>query len=168
MVAEILINEFPPPQGYVDFDSTLGQPIYVLPSEASQRPRIVSQTVLSNRIILNVGDFPLIDEEGNEIDLHPVTYDETGAAVTAPRYPDLVTLIVTPQEAVTLNFLIYSGAQLTLALRSPTDAEVIETNSVTLNYFMNTYSVPLPDKLPYGITPSINELAPPELPNGLH
>ena len=112
--------------------------------------------------------FMYSDEEGNEIDLHPVSYDETGAPVTPPRYPDLVTLIVTPQEAVTLNFLIYSGAQLTLALRSPTDADVIETNSVTLNYFMNTYSVPLPEKLPYGMTPSINELAPPELPNGLH
>jgi len=168
LVAQILTSEPVSPQGYVDYDSSLGQPLYVLPSSESQGPRIVSQTVLSNRIVLNVGDFPLVDEEGNVIELYPVTYDETGMPVDPPRYPDLVTLIVTPQEAVTLNFLIYSGAELTLALRSPTDAEVIETSSVSLNYFMNTYSIPLPDKLPYGLTPSIDELAPPELPNGMH
>ncbi len=168
LVAQTASGEFVSPQGYVDFDSSLGQPLYVLPSEANQRPRIVSQTVLSNRIILNVGDFPLIDENGNVVEIYPVVYDEEGVAIEAPRYPDLVTLIVTPQEAVTLNFLIYSGAQLTLALRSPTDGEVIETNSVSLNYFMNSYSIQVPDKLNYGMDPSIDELAPPELPNGLH
>ncbi len=168
LVAQVITDEIASPQGYADFDATLGQPLYILPSETSQRPRIVSQTILSNRIILNVGDFPLIDAEGNVVEIHPVTYDETGAPIEPPRYPDLVTLIVTPQEAVTLNFLIYSGAQLTLALRSPTDADVIETNSVTLGYFMNVYSIPLPDKLSYGLAPAVDELAPPELPNGLH
>jgi len=168
LVAQTATGEFVSPQGYVDYDSALGQPLYVLPSEASQRPRIVSQTVLSNRIILNVGDFDLVDENGNVVDLYPVTYDETGAPIEELRYPDLVTLIVTPQEAVTLNFLIYSGAQLTLALRSPSDGDVVETNSVSLKYFMNTYSIQVPDKLNYGLTPSVDELIPPELPNGMH
>ncbi|MDH5508240.1 MAG: hypothetical protein OEZ02_13540, partial [Anaerolineae bacterium] len=81
--------------------------------------------------------------------------------------PDIVTLIVTPQESVALNYLIYSGAQLTLALRARGDNGVLPTDAVTLQYLMDVYRIPFPVKLPYGNEPRIDLLKPPVLINDL-
>jgi hypothetical protein len=43
--------------GRTELDPTLGQPIYVIPSEA-QRPRLVSQTLIQDAIVLQPGNFP--------------------------------------------------------------------------------------------------------------
>jgi pilus assembly protein CpaB len=76
-----------------------------------------------------------------------------------------VTLIVSPQDAISLNYLIYSGAQLTLALRSAGDASRIETEAVTLQFLLDQYNIPVPVKLPYGLEPRIDVLKSPDLPN---
>jgi pilus assembly protein CpaB len=81
------------------------------------------------------------------------------------RLPDVITLIVTPQDAITLNYLIYAGAELTLVLRSAGDEAIIDTQAVTLQYLLDQYDIPVPVKLPYGIEPRVDELVPPELPN---
>jgi len=82
-----------------------------------------------------------------------------------PAPPDVITLIVTPQDAVTLNYLIYSGAQLTLALRNPNDAAADGTEAVTLSYLLDQYNIPIPVKLPYGSQPAVDALVPPVLTN---
>jgi len=79
----------------------------------------------------------------------------------------VITLIVTPQDAVTLNYLVFSGAQLTLALRSPGDADRPPTEAATLDYLLKTYQIPVPVKLPYGMEPRVDRVQPVKLPNDL-
>lgn len=162
------------PQGRADIDPVLGEFFYYVPSEP-QRPRIVSQTVLYNTTILNVGNFTLVDEQGREIAIVTpkptlTAAQETGEeSVPTPKPPgteppDVVTLVVRPQEAVTLNFLVYSGAQLTMALRSRGDEVVEPTLPVTLGFLMTNYNIPSPEKLLIGLNPSVDVLLPPLLP----
>jgi Flp pilus assembly protein CpaB len=159
------------PAGRAEQDTILNQPFYYVPSE-EQRSRIVSQTVLQNIVVLNVGTFPIYNEEGEEVQLVTPTPEgfEEGEEDVAPRGPeqlppDIVTLIMWPQDAVTLNFLIYSGAEITLALRSAGDDTQTLTDAVTLQYLMDVYRIPLPAKLPYGLEPRIDELEAPVLEN---
>jgi pilus assembly protein CpaB len=155
-------------------DGFLDQPFYYVPSEA-QRPRLVSQTVLQNVVVLNVGTFPIFNEEGEPVQLATPTPvgaqpQEEGEEAVVPQTPtleppDIVTLIMWPQDAVTLNFLIYSGAEITLALRAAGDDTQTLTDAVTLQYLMDVYRIPLPAKLPYGLEPRIDDLEAPVLEN---
>jgi len=130
-------------QGNAVLDPSLQQPLYTYPSE-SQRPRLVSQTLVQDAIVLGVGDFLLPGE--------------LKAATT--QYPDTITLIVAPQDAVTLNYLIYAGAELTLVLRRSGDTQRVQTEAVTLQYLMDQYNISLPAKLPYGTDPRMDVATP--------
>ena len=148
-------------QGRTELDTTLNQPVYVVPSE-DQRSRLVSQTLVQDAVVLWVGEFP---EDGN-ISQMPTPTPETApveegeaAAVTAPR-PTLITLIVSPQDAVTLNYLMLSNAKLNLALRGAGDEQLIETEAVTLQFIMDQYKIPYPAKLPYGLDSSSSSQSP--------
>lgn len=157
LVAQIIGGGAPIGRGIVD--STTGQPLYVIASE-TQRPRLVSQTLIQDIVVLHVGNFFYTDETGAEVT------NSLGAAViadgtTIPEPPDLLTLIVSPQDAVTLNYLVYSGAKLTLALRAASDTSIITTEAVTLEYLLSTYNIPVPTKLPYGLQPRIESLLTP-------
>ena len=178
IVAQSATGEFVSPQGRGELDASLNQPFYLVPGEPLQRPRVVSQTVLFNKLVLHVGDFPLLDEGGNEVE--PVTPEDVQAEAEAaaqgeqtkpksdqPNVPDIITLIVSPQEAVTLNYLIYTGAQLTLALRSPLDESSTPTDAVSVQYLLDTYRIPVPVKVPYGFQPPTYRLAPPVLENDI-
>jgi pilus assembly protein CpaB len=68
----------------------------------------------------------------------------------------MVTLIVTPQDAVTLNYLMLSGAKLNIVLRSAGDPTRVDTEAVTLQFLMDQYRIPNPAKLPYGTEPRID------------
>lgn len=146
-------------------DPILQQTFYLVPSE-SQRPRLVSQSLIQDVLVLHVGDFDLEEPEPE-----PVVVVEEGQPTPTPTpkvaipTPDLITLVVSPQDAVTLNYLIYSGAQLTLALRPPNDSTVAQTQAVTLDYLVNSYQISLPVKLNFGIEPRVDDLVPPILKN---
>lgn len=149
--------------GFVDEQT--GQPFYAVPSEP-QRPRLVSQTLLQDIVVLHVGNQLYTDSAGNEVEQPTTTTIDpnTGAEVEVPAAvepPDIITLIVTPQDAVTLNYLIYTGAQLNLALRATGDDSVISTEAVTLEFLLNNYNIPVPSKLPFGLTPRIDTLISP-------
>lgn len=169
--------------GRTAIDPLLEQTLYVVPSEA-QRPRLVSQTLLQDAIVLGVGDFPLKDEVEDKPEptptAPPATDDETidpNAEYTSeypvegevikeePKLPDLITLIVAPQDAVTLNYLIYAGSQLTLALRPSGDDTRVQTEATTLDFLLTQYNIPVPVKVPYGMQPRVDDLMPPMLPN---
>lgn len=178
IVAQSATGEFVSPQGRGELDASLNQPFYLVPGEPLQRPRVVSQTVMFNKLVLHVGDFPILDEQGNEVE--PVTAEDIQAEEQAaqgeqqeqpepdrPNVPDIITLIVSPQEAVTLNYLIYTGAQLTLALRSPLDEGTSPTDAVSIQYLLDTYRIPVPVKVPYGFEPPVYRLGPPELENDI-
>ncbi len=136
-------------QGRTELDTTLNQPVYVVPSEG-QRSRLVSQTLVQDAVVLWVGEFP---EDGNITQMPtpvPDTAPAEGETTTTPR-PTLITLIVSPQDAVTLNYLMLSNASLNLALRGAGDSQLIETEAVTLQFIMDQYRIPYPTKLPYGL-----------------
>ncbi|MEK6222884.1 MAG: hypothetical protein N2D54_11615, partial [Chloroflexota bacterium] len=172
-VAQSITGGLSSPAGRAELDNALSEPFYYVPSEP-QRPRLVSQTVIFNKVVLHVGDFPLLDEKGDEVGVEPESAPEEvqegeATPVPAPEIlpPDIVTLIVSPQEAVALNFLIYSGGELTLALRAKGDEAVLPTDAVTLQYLMDVYRIPSPVKLGVGISPRVDVLEPPILTNDI-
>lgn len=159
--------------GQAVVDDVLKQPIYNVPSE-SQRPRMVTQMIMQNLQVLHVGSFPLpAQSTTDELVSQPATTAATltpvpaGAqAATAPVHPDIVTLMVTPQDAVTLTYLIYNGAQITLTLRNPNDQQAIkQPSAANLEYLLTQYNIPIPAKLPYSLQPRIDQLEQPKLPN---
>jgi pilus assembly protein CpaB len=77
----------------------------------------------------------------------------------------LITLVVNPQDAVTLNYLVYAGSQLTLALRPSGDDTRVQTEATTMDFLLKQYNIPVPVKLPYGMEPRVDDLLPPQLVN---
>jgi Flp pilus assembly protein CpaB len=148
-------------QGRAEQDQTIGKPVYLQPSEA-QRPRLVAQTILQDVMVLSVGETTQIPVVSAQATPTPAGNQQTTAAT--PVKPKIVTLIVTPQDAITLNYFLYAGAQMNLALRGAGDEQRVKTDSVTLQYAMDTYSITIPAKQPYALEPSKSELT---LPTGL-
>lgn len=140
------------PQGRLELDPSLQQPFYLVPAEP-QRPRPTCQMLLQDVVVMKRGNFPL----------------ELGSAAAqaqpegeAPR-PDIVTLIVSPQDAVTLVYLTYTNAELSLAQRNPSDQARQATEAATLQFLLSQYNIPVPPKLPYALPRT--DLSPPSLPN---
>ena len=138
-------------QGRTELDPTLNEPIYVQPSEA-QRPRLVCQNVIQDAIILRVGDFPIdgVEKVTTEPTPEPVAGQEQVAPEPIPD-PDIVTLIVSPQDAILMSYLRQSNISYTLALRNPNNIQEIVTDAVTQQYLMDQKDIPLPAKLPFGL-----------------
>lgn len=146
-------------------DSTSLGPVVVSPSER-QRPRLVTQMTIQDALIIHMGNFP---PDGRFIGVPPtptpvpVEGEEGGAGTpppptpTPPR-PDIVTLGVTPQEAVVLTWLIEARVPVTLALRSASDTARVGTSEVTLDYLMAQYGISLPGKRPFAIEPAITSI----------
>lgn len=147
-------------QGRTELDPTFTKPIYVIPSE-TQRPRLVCQVALQDVTVLNLGNFTL--------DVEPVTpqTDPNAQPVTTVQTdrPDIITLMVTPQDSIALNYFVYSGAVFSMTLRNPNDNSRIDAQSATLTSILTQYNISLPSKLPYAQNTRIDFLAPPLLPN---
>ena len=79
----------------------------------------------------------------------------------AVELPDIITLIVSPQDAVALTYLMYGGAKFTFTLRAPDDSTRIETEAATLQYILSQYAIPVPAKLPYVMQPRVDTLPDP-------
>jgi Flp pilus assembly protein CpaB len=144
--------------GRIDLDPTLNQAIYFIPSE-SQRPRLVSQMILQDIQVLHVGNFSLTAE----VQTTPAADGQPAPTPAPVGRPDIITLIVTPQDAVSLTYFLYSNTKLTLTLRAPDDTTRAETEAATLSYLTQQYGISIPAKLPYGIQPRIDSLVEPGL-----
>jgi pilus assembly protein CpaB len=153
--------------GRAEIDPVLGQAVFVMPIEA-QRPRMSSQMLLQNAMVLQIGDFPLPGQattQQAEAQPTPAAGRPAQEQQEAPEpvLPVVVTLIVSPQDAVTLNYLMFSGAKLTLALRNPRDTTTLQINSVTLDFVIGQYGIQVPARLPYGLHPRMDDLVLPTL-----
>lgn len=148
-------------QGRLELDPSVQQPYYLIPSEA-QRPRTVCQTLLQDVVVLRLGDFPL---SGTTVVTEEQQPQDPNAQQAAPVKPDLVTLIVTPQDSVTLSYLVYTNAKISLALRNPTDQSRLATEASTLQFLLSQYNIPVPAKLPYALHPALTALISPTLAN---
>ena len=139
-----------------------GESIYMIPSE-SQRPRLATQIIIPSATVLHIGDFGYGDNALGAGELpapEPTPIAAEGEVVAPPveKPPDNITLIVSPQEAVNLTYLIDSGVEISLALRSAGDSTVIDTETATMQFFLDDYSIPLPAKLPYGLAPRVDDV----------
>ncbi len=172
------------PEGRSFTDDELGLPFYVIPSEA-QRARLVSQMLIKDAVVLYVGTFPLTDqqlmsptppanEEGQEGAPEGQQQQQQQQPQQPPPQPqmpqvppDIITLVVSPQEAVTLKYLMDRQVTMTLALRAGGDTTDISTEAVTLSYVLGTYGIVVPAKLPYDINPGLEKVTPPTLQNDI-
>lgn len=146
-------------QGKVEIDNTLLQPFYPIPSEP-QRPRMACQLILQDIKVMKLGNFSLQPASAQE----SATPSPEQAQQQAS--PDIVTLIVNPQDSISLNFFVYSSAILTLTLRHPDDHSLIDAQMINLSSLLAYYGISgPPPKLPYGLQPQIDILEPPTLPN---
>jgi len=147
--------------GRTELDGTLSQPVYVQPSEA-QRARIVSQVLISDATVLGVGDFNQIVKAASQVSAAATPTPAPGVTPVAPTpvpTPDKITIVVSPQDAVTLNYVMLNkGAKLNMVLRSAQDTKQVKTEAVTLQFLMDQYNIPLPSKLPYGLEPRVDTL----------
>lgn len=144
-------------QGRTELDPILNQPIYIQPSE-EQRPRLVSQVLIPDAIVLGRGDMTEATKasiEPGRTSATPTPVPSTTVTptpVTNQALNNHITLIVNPQEAVTLNYaMLNPGIKLNLVLRSAKETKQYKTEAVTLQFLLDQYSIPLPSKLPYGI-----------------
>jgi pilus assembly protein CpaB len=146
------------PQGRLELDPSLQQPFYYIPGEPQQRPRAVCQTILQDVVVMKLGNFPLTTTASQ---VAPQTAQQQGAGPA----PDIVTLIVSPQDAVTLSYMMVTRATITMTLRNPSDQSRLATEAATLQFLLSQYNIPVPAKLPYALQPSITQATLPTLPN---
>jgi Flp pilus assembly protein CpaB len=147
---DLTLNITPSVLGRIYQDPSLANEyLYIIPSEA-QRPRLVSQTIVQDAIVLWVGEFPAEEETATTAAVEATPVPEEGAAETIVR-PDVITLVVTPQDSIAIDYLMKSDTDLTLVLRGAGDAQKPALQPVTLQYIMDQYNIPYPSKLPYGI-----------------
>lgn len=146
-----------------------GAPVIVGPSEV-QRPRLVTQRTVQSAWVLRVGNFPITGSyigatptplptptpaaaaEGEAAAERPV------AAPTPVPAPDIITLAVSPQDAVVLVWAVDARLPVTLALRSATDISQVPTQPVTLEYIMSNYNISAPNRLPYALEPALRSI----------
>jgi pilus assembly protein CpaB len=147
--------------GRLELDQSLQQPFYLVPSE-SQRPRPVCQTILQDVVVMKLGNFPLTTANPTAAQQQQTQQQQQGAAPA----PDIITLIVSPQDANTLNYMVYTNAQIIMALRNPSDQSRLATEAATLQFLLSQYNIPVPAKLPYASQPRIDSLTAPTLTNG--
>jgi Flp pilus assembly protein CpaB len=150
-----------PPQGRLELEPAIQQPYYLIPSEP-QRPRMVCQIILQDVVVLKVGNFPLNAVASDPSAEQAAPADQAQPSSTAP---DIVTLLVSPQDSITLSYLIQTNADLSLTLRNPSDQARQATEASTLQFLLSQYNIPVPAKLPYSLHPQTLVLGGIVLPN---
>ncbi|NDJ77189.1 MAG: hypothetical protein GYB65_13115 [Chloroflexi bacterium] len=143
------------------------------PSENSQRPRLVTQRVVTDAFVVHIGYFP---EGGRfigptptplEIEAPPPPPEEnedaTPIPTDTPYAPLIITLGVSPQDALILTWAVDAQIPITLALRQVGDHSSPETgnvvNPVTLEYMMNFFEEGQPpEKQGYALEPPITSI----------
>src|SRR6185503_13590299 len=150
------------PIGRGEVGVNTSEDFYVIPSEPLQRPRLVTQAIIQDALVLRVGDFgpdkPQVVEPTPTVD-PAASASPPPAPTSTPLPPDIITLVVSPQDSLVLNYINriverYPGAVVvSLALRSAGDTSRIDTESVTLQYMFEKFNIALPAKLNYSVGP---------------
>jgi pilus assembly protein CpaB len=160
--------------GRSEREPTIGQDVYVVPSEPQARSRLVTQGIIQDATVLRMGDFgqslfPTLPPPTPSPD-PAVTQPPAPLPTNTPLPPESMTLMVSPQDALVINYvkelmLKYPGAvQLTFTLRSAGDTSVASTESVTMQYMFERFNISVPSKLNYGLDKSLPTPLPPATP----
>lgn len=160
-----------PRSGRVEASTLSPEGVLVGPSESAQRPRLVTQRTITDAWVVHVGYFP---PGGNIVGATPtpIAVEEPPAAPgeaqpgtpptaapTATAYaPTIITLAVTPQDALALVWAIDSQLPITLALRAAGDRSVTQTEAVSLQYMIQNFNITQPASLPFSLEPPIRSV----------
>ena len=146
-------------QGRAELDAAYQQSVYVVPSE-DQRPRLVSQTIVQDVMILGVGNFAeeTTQTETTNAEGQPAVEEDAAAAAEEVKFPQVITLVVTPQDATAIDYMMRTGIELTLVMRGAGDEYVESTQPVTLQFVMDQYNIPYPSKLSYSQYQRLDEI----------
>jgi len=148
--------------GRIETEPVSGQDLMVVP-DGPQQPRMVTQGIIQDALVLHMGVFY---EDAPRIFNPTATPDTSGTPTVpppptpTPTPPEEITLAVTPQDALVIEYIKrlserYPGVvQITLVLRSAGDTSVTTTESVTMQYMFEKFSITLPSKLPFGLAPA--------------
>ncbi len=105
-----------------------------------QLPRMIVQTILQNVEVLRVGAWPSAVTAAGNKENPPI-----------PITTEMITVLVTPQDSLVLKWLVdkmdEGQARVALVLRSEDESEDTQTESVSLEYLMKRFNVPIPPKL---------------------
>jgi len=142
-------------------------PVFITPSE-EPRPRLATQRTIQDALIIWTGDFPAdgalfrpaATPTPKEVSPTPegTPADAPPPPTPLPPRPDIVTLAVSPQDAVILTYLVEAKIPLTFALRSAGDHSGIQTTTVSLEAIMNSFDIQVPEKFEYNIEPAIRSI----------
>ncbi|MFQ5612501.1 MAG: Flp pilus assembly protein CpaB [Anaerolineae bacterium] len=121
-------------------------PGFAFPRE-DQRPRLVAQLTVQQAKVLKIG--PWIDTTA------PAQPAEEGAPPPTPPLPTIVTLAVTPQDALVLLWARQTGAYMEMALRAAGEENAEHTTeAVTLQYMLTRFNIAIPPKIEFAIDKS--------------
>jgi len=141
-------------------------PVLVLPSE-NPRPRLSVQRTITDAQVIWLGNFPsdgrLFRPPPSPTPINPTATPEGQAQqqvppTEVPRPPDIVTLAVSPQDAVVLAWFIEARIPFTFVLRSAVATALPQTDPVTLDYIMRRFNILVPEKFNYSIEPAIRSI----------
>ncbi|MBN1221030.1 MAG: Flp pilus assembly protein CpaB [Anaerolineae bacterium] len=119
----------------------------------NQIPRRAAQLTVEAAKVIKVGLW--LEEPAPPA---PEGGDEEEQATPTPRLPDIVTLAVTPQDALVLLWLRQSGIYAEMALRSANEENADHlTEAVTLQYMLTRFNIAVPPKIEF-IMASIEDL----------
>ena len=159
-----------PRQGRPEASTLSPEGVLLGPSEPSQRPRLVTQRSVTDAFVVHVGYFP---QGGQFIGATPTAVEvatlppppgegaQQGAtpAATATSYtPLIITLAVTPQDALVLTWAVDAQIPITLALRQAGDDRVVNTDPVSLDYMIRTFNAEPPNALEFALEPPITSV----------
>jgi hypothetical protein len=142
----------------------------ILNASETQRPRLVTQQTVQNAQVMFLGDFPADGRflgvpptptpapEDQQSEEDPAVRREATAVPTSNARPDIITLAVTPQDAVILTWAVEARMPLTFALRSATDLGTVPTEDVSLDYIMQEFNITVPTARNYTIEPAVRSI----------
>jgi Flp pilus assembly protein CpaB len=147
-------------------------PVIIAPQEPP-RPRLTTQMTIQDALVVYLGEFPpdgrlfrigapTPNPQPDQAAVTPTPSNQRAAGTpvptAAPQRPGIISLAVSPQDAVVLAYYVESKIPVTFALRPAGEVGTQTTQPVTLEYIMRRYSIQLPTKLPYGVEPAIRSI----------
>jgi pilus assembly protein CpaB len=172
---------FQTPDGYQFTDEICGRittasgfnTLAILDASETPRPRLVTQQTVQNAQVMFLGDFPAdgrflgvpptptpsVEEETDTAsEEDPTSRREETAVPTANLRPDIITLAVTPQDAVILQWAVEARMPISFALRSARDTGGVPTDPVSLDYIMQQFNITVPVPRTYTIEPAVRSI----------
>ena len=130
---------------------------------AQIEPRLVSQLTLQNLEVLHVGEWPAAGKlpsptatPNPEQQVAQPPPAAGGTPTPTPPRPNMLILLVDPQQALILQWLRESNVAVNLALRGAGDSAPVSTDAVSYQYILTNFNITIPPKVNTIIKPKVS------------